>query len=174
MTEELTKKWHLAENHDEELVTEFEFKLWRVFNGFTRWQEDCEQFVCSDPLNATELAILHIIRMKDRPKTIYELARLLNRDDASNIQYSLVKLIKIGFVEKAKTESKKKAPSYTLTEAGLKNTTLFTDARRNILIDLFRRHGLEHLKIEDVANTLTLVKGIYDEASRIAASYKSE
>ena len=35
--------WHLAKNEEEAKLTDFEFQLWRVFYGFTRWQEGCEK-----------------------------------------------------------------------------------------------------------------------------------
>ena len=45
-----------------------------------------------------ENALLHIIRMNDRPKTMKDLARLTNRDDMPNMQYSLRKLMGAGLV----------------------------------------------------------------------------
>lgn len=65
-----------------------------------RWQEDCEKVANQTDLTGSELSILHIIRIKDRPKTLNELMRLLNRDGHFNINYSLKKLIKNGLVQK--------------------------------------------------------------------------
>ena len=103
---ELDKSWHLADTKDEVSVTEFEFQLWRAFNSFIQWQEDCQRYICGDDLGVHDIALLHIIRMNDRPKTIYEIGRLLGRDDPNNIQYSIGKLLKKGFVEKMPSETK--------------------------------------------------------------------
>jgi predicted MarR family transcription regulator len=78
---DIDKKWHLAENEKESELSDFELQLWRVFNGFLTWQEQCEQSANADDLKAYDLAVLHIIKMQDRPKTIPELCRLLNRED---------------------------------------------------------------------------------------------
>ena len=81
--------WHLATNTTELILSDFELSLWRVFNSFTRWQQDCEAAIASDGLIAEEIGILHIIRMGDRPKTIYEIGNFLNRTDMPNIQYTV-------------------------------------------------------------------------------------
>src|SRR5947207_1990398 len=96
----LDKTWHLAENEAEIKVTEFELQLWRVFYGFLRWQEKCENIANGTDLTGNELAILHVVRMKNRPKAINDIMRLLNRDDTFNIHYSIRKLIKMGLIKK--------------------------------------------------------------------------
>jgi len=172
MTRKIDKSWHLAQTEAEILVTEFEFQLWRVFYGFLRWQEDCQSYICNYDLTGYELALLHIIRMKDRPKTIYEISRLLNRDDPNNVQYGISKLLKLGLIEKVKSTSSKKALSYQATPLGVQNTEDYLIARRNILIELFEEVGMDNIGIKKATKALNLTKGIYDEASRIAASYK--
>ncbi len=169
MTSKIDKTWHLAKNEQEVKVTEFEFQLWRVFHGFTRWQEDCQKYVFEETLSANELALLHIIRMNERPKTIYDLSRLLNRDDPNNIQYGITKLIKLNLIEKAKTERSKKAISYQVTEYGIKHTEVYCEARSSILIELFNKSDMD---IESATKILQQMHALYDEASRIAASYK--
>lgn len=174
MANKFDKSCHMGEAEDEIQITEFELQLWRVFSGFVIWQEDCERYVCNDTLSASEIALLHVIRMNDRPKTIYELGRLLNRDDPNNIQYSLSKLIKFGFIEKDKPMAAQKTLSYKITEAGMNNTDAFTEARKSILFDLFKNIGIGELGLEKITNALIKINGIYGEASRLAASYKKK
>ena len=108
--------WHLAKTEEETKLTNFEFHLWRVFYGFMRWQEGCEKVANQTDPTGSELSILHIIRMKGRPKTLHELMRLLNRDDNFNITYSLKTLIKNGFIRKiASDKNNKKTFSYEST-----------------------------------------------------------
>src|SRR3990167_4266280 len=170
----LDKSWHLSQEPEEAKVTAFEFQLWRVFYGFLKWQEDCQQCVANETLSGYELALLHLVRMNEQPKTIYELSRLLNRDDPNNIQYGLGKLIKLGLIKKVKAESLKKALAYQITVKGKQNTDAYRNARCDILIKLFKNHGFEKLKIEEMTQILMTMKGIYDEACRLAASYKQE
>lgn len=166
---DLDRTWHLAQTEEELKMTEFELLLWRVFYGFLRWQEDCEDAANNTSLTGNELAVLHIIRMKDRPKTIYEIGRLLNRDDTFNIQYSIRKLDKMGLIKRAKLDNKK-VNAYEITPEGIKNTDQYTEARRKILIDMFVK-DLD-LDFEKVSKSLANLKGIYDEAARVATSYK--
>jgi predicted MarR family transcription regulator len=172
MQRTIDKTWHLAKNTDEVKVTEFEFHLWRVFNGFLRWQEDNQQYIGNTPLSGYELALLHVVRMNDRPKTIYELARLLNRDDPNNVQYSLGKLTKLGLIKRTHNPNSKKALSYEITQKGIDDTNAYCRARSDILIELFKNFGFENLDLEVTTKTLITLKEFYDEASRMAAVYK--
>lgn len=171
MNDVLDKKWHLAETENEIKVTEFELLLWRVFYGFLRWQEDCESCVSESDITGNDLAILHIIRMRNRHKTLYEIGRLLNREDHYNIQYSLRKLEKLGLIKKAKLSGNKKTVTFEITEKGLKDTDAYTIARRSILLEMLKKE--KGLKLEETTETLSKIKAIYDEAGRMAASYKS-
>jgi predicted MarR family transcription regulator len=169
MSEILNKQWHLAENEDEMLITEFELYLWRVFYGFLRWQEDCENCINSFHLTGEDLAILHIIRMKDRPKTFTEIGRLMNREDYHNIKYSIRKLEKLKLIKSVKSANKKTL-EYQATEAGKKDTNAYTKIRREVLIETFKNKGIN---LAQAIETLNEMKFIYDEASRTASLYRS-
>lgn len=174
MATKLDKTWHLADNQDALPLTEFEFQLWRVFNGFIKWQEDCHQYVHNQHLTGNELALLHVVRMKDRPKTIYELSRMFNRDDPNNIQYSLGKLVKMKLIEKVKDDSTKKSLSYQITHEGIKNTDAYQEARHDLLLNLFKKSDIRPEEIEQVAKLMNKIRGIYDDASWLAASYRND
>lgn len=166
----IDKTWHLAQNSDEIKITEFELQLWRVFYGFLRWQERCEKSVNGLDLTGNELAVLHIIRMKDKPKSLYDIGRLLNRDDTFNIHYSIRKLLKMGLIEKVQSvPGDRKTFAYQATEAGIKNTDSYTEVRRSILIEMFSREP--GLKLEELERNLAKIKAIYDDADRAVASY---
>jgi predicted MarR family transcription regulator len=164
----IDKSWHLAKTDDEQRVTEFELELWRVFYGFLRWQEACENSVNNTRLTGDELAVLHVIRMKDKPKTLQDIGKILNRDDIYNITYNVKKLLKMGLVEKVKNEFAK-AFSYQITGAGLKNTEDYTVARRSLLVDMLIKKS--NLDLEGITKTLIELQNIYDLADRATASY---
>jgi len=73
--------------------------------------------------------------MKDKAKTISELARFLNRDDLANIQYSLRKLQKAGLIEKH-GRSKRRGIRYRVTEKGKQVTGVFVEMRARLLIEM--------------------------------------
>jgi predicted MarR family transcription regulator len=166
----LDRTWHLAKSDDEINLTELELQLWRVFSGFLRWQQECERNVNGTNLTGYDLSVLHIIRMKDRPKTIIDVARLLNRDDNFNIQYSIRKLLKMGLIEKGKLENSKSSV-YQVTPAGIKNTNDLASARKQILLEMFIKNA--DFDLVDVANALGKLKTVYDEAEHAASSYVS-
>lgn len=173
--QEPDKHWHLGRNDKELKIADFEFLFWRAYYSWIRWQEDCQSTIAPDDLLAPEMALLHVIRMKDRPKTIYELGRLLNRDDTPNIQYGIKKLLKLNYIKKVdiKTTSKK-AIAYGATEKGQEVTDAFSAARENILLKLIDEHGLSENDFALATKFLNAMKSIFEEASRVTAFYKSD
>ena len=169
MADLVDSTWHLAQTEPEKKLASFELELWRVFHGFLRWQEDCERCFNNYDLSGNDISVLHVIRARNNPKTIYDVARILNREDMYNIQYSVRKLERLGLIEKIAKKSKK-TTAYAITEKGVTDTDVFTTAKRDILIDLFKKET--NLNIEEVTAALVKLKVIYDEAGQIAASYK--
>lgn len=168
-----TLTWHLAETDEDRKLIDLEFLFWRVYYSWIRWQEDCQSCSNGDDLTAHEIALLHIIRMKNRPKSIYEIGRLLNRDDTPNIQYGVKKLVDMGYVEKVSLKTgPKKAVAYQVTDQGKKNTDSYAHARHDILLTMLQDYDMSELGLEAASKSLSLMKGIYEEASRLTASYK--
>lgn len=168
--EELDLSWHLSENTAEVNTTEMEFALMRAFEGFGRWQSECLASVSDLAASGPENALLHIIRMNERPKSIKELARLTNRDDIPNIQYSLRKLVGSGLVEKQ--GSGRSGVTYQATEEGRKVTDHYGAIRRKLLIE--RIQGVPGLneQLSEVTKVLHTLTGIYEEAARSAATLR--
>jgi predicted MarR family transcription regulator len=167
---ESTNAWHLAETPTEMEITEFELTLWRVFHGFLRWQEDCERSANNNELSGQELSVLHVIRMKERPKSVIDVSRILNREDVFNLNYSIKKLLKMGLIEKTKGTVKKGA-TYQITDFGIQNIDSYVKARKQLLIHLFEKETA--LNLPEIIKGLTKIKGIYDEGSKLAASYRA-
>jgi predicted MarR family transcription regulator len=163
------KTWHLVQNDKGMDVTEFELLLWRGFSGFLRWQEECERATNSNKLTGHELSVLHVIRMREKPKTANDIARLLNREDMYNIRYCIKKLLKLGLIEKSHGTLKKGA-TYQITEDGIKNTNTFAKAREDILIALFQKE--QHINLPEVSRELTKIIELYNNAERMTATYK--
>ncbi len=152
------------------MVTEFEFAVWRFSAAFVRWQGDCMSCATASGLSGQDAAILHVIRMRDTPKSLSEIARLLNRDDAANIQYSLKKLLTAGLIGKAVSASKKQT-SYTVSPAGAAVTAAYSEHRRTMLLSMIGQLH-EPGDITQATRTLNLLIGVYDQASRVAATYR--
>lgn len=166
----LDYRWHLAQSEAEVGTTELEFALMRAFEGFGRWQSECLASVCDLAATGPENALLHIIRMNDRPKTIKDLARLTNRDDVPNIQYSLRKLIGAGLV--LRRGSGRSGVTYEVTGDGRRVTDDYGALRRRLLIAAIAGVPGFSARLEEASRTLNLLSGIYEEVSRVAATHR--
>ena len=82
----VNRSWHISRTPEEIALTELEYSLFRVFESFTRWQMECVATAGVPNLSGADAAILNVVRMRDRPKGISDIARLLNRDDIANLQ----------------------------------------------------------------------------------------
>jgi predicted MarR family transcription regulator len=142
----------------------------RAFEGFGRWQSECLASVSDIAATGPENAMLHIIRMNDRPKSIKDLARLTNRDDVPNIQYSLRKLIGAGLV--TRKGSGRAGVTYEVTEEGRRVTDDYGALRRRLLIAAVDGVPGFAARLAEAGRTLNLLSGIYEEVARVAATHR--
>lgn len=170
VTPGLNWHWHLAEGPVEVGTTELEFALMRTFEGFGRWQSECLASVCDLAATGPENALLHVIRMNDRPKTIKDLARLMNRDDVPNIQYSLRKLIGAGLI--LRKGAGRSGVTYEVTEDGRRVTEDYGALRRRLLIQAVATVPGFSDRLAEATRTLNLLSGIYEEVARVAATHR--
>lgn len=166
----LDYRWHLSESDTEVTCTEFEFGLMRCYEAFCHWQTECLASVTDYAASGPENALLHIVRMNDRPKTIKELARLTNRDDIPNIQYSMRKLVAAGYVEKR--GSGRTGVTYEATELGRRITDEYGDVRKRLLIEQISSLPRFEARLAEAGRSLNILAGIYEEISRIAATHR--
>ncbi|MEW5424954.1 winged helix DNA-binding protein [Amorphus sp. 3PC139-8] len=169
-TDVLDRSWHLSASRAEVDTTELEFAVMRTFESFGRWQSECLANVIDVAASGPENAMLHVIRMNDRPKSVKELARLMNRDDIPNIQYSLRKLIAANLVEKQ--GSPRSGVTYSVTKLGHEVTDNYAAVRRALLIAAIDSVPDFRQRLAEATQTLNLLAGIYEEVSRVAATYR--
>jgi len=167
----LQKEWHLATNEREIKFTEFEFAIMRVAAAFERWQKDGLACCLEGGLSGIENAVLHIIRMHDRPKSISDIARLMNRDDISNLQYSLRKLSAAQLIKRSDKRDSKRSATYTITSKGKQITDQFAEFRRDLLINLTDSIKDFDTEVAVAAKIINIIAGLYDHASSIASAH---
>jgi len=167
---DLDYRWHLSESDTEVVCTELEFALMRCFEAFGRWQTECLASVSDVGASGPENALLHIVRMNDRAKSIKELARLTNRDDIPNIQYSMRKLLSAGLIEKQ--GSGRTGVTYQTTAEGRRITDDYGAIRRRLLIEQVSSLPEFDTRLKDAGQCLNILAGIYEEISRIAATHR--
>lgn len=161
--------WHLAKSDFEYKVTSFEWSIMRFSESFSRFVSETGSIILNSDLKLTEHIILHVIRMQDRPKNSATIARLMNRDDIPNIQYSLRKLESVGLVQKIR-EGKGNQFTYSVTELGEKVTDEYHDIKAQILINRLMEIQNAPEKLESLTNFLSILTGVYEEAARDSAT----
>lgn len=164
------RNWHLAKDATELRVTELEFALMRTLEAFSRWVAAADEMVGMAELKHAEHVILHVIRMQNRPKSGATIARLLNRDDIPNIQYSLRKLESAGLIQKNK-EAGTKIYTYSITPLGEKLTNEYSKLRSELLVRNLISITDFDKRAEDATQLLSIMTGIYEESGRNSASY---
>ncbi|HEY5789580.1 MAG TPA: winged helix DNA-binding protein [Gammaproteobacteria bacterium] len=167
----LDRRWHLARDHDESLVTQLEYALLRASAAFDRWQSECLAAVMNKDFSSTDNVILHIVRMKDRPKGITEIARLMDRNDIANLQYSIKKLTRFGLIERDGS-SKRRGTAYKVTAQGREVTDRYAEVRANVLVKALPHMQDKEEQFETAEWLLNLMKGLYDQASLTVVSYR--
>ena len=173
----LNKHWHLSTNEQEIALTELEFSLFRSYAAFSRWMDDlsaCCQIPGDPTCSGIDFALLNAIRMHGRAKSISELGRLMNRDDISNIQYSVRKLTKAEMIEKIGLQGNKKGATYKVTKKGMQATDKYTLFRQQLLLPLTEEISESEEKMNQISNVLNLLSGIYDQAACVAATHRNE
>jgi len=164
------RAWHLARSTHEAISTEYEWSVLRYQQAFERWITQLADISGLAELSYTEIVIMHVIRMQNRPKTAASIARQLNRDDIPNIQYCLRKLVKMELCRKIQ-ENGSKTSAYEVTEKGNALTDNYAELRREILTNQTKNIDRVDEKLREATQLISLLTGLYDEASRISASY---
>ncbi len=170
--------WHLATDPHTSALTAFEARLERVVHAYHRWKAACFAAVAGETagdlvgdenFTGNDVAVLNVIRMKERPKSRGEIARLLNRDDISNLQYALRKLLRAGLIEKVDAGARKTA-AYRATDRGTAVTEAYAALRRELLTSMTGRGAGEDTALAEAGNLLDLMSGFYDQAAKLAAT----
>lgn len=164
--------WHLGRSDREMSLAELELSLFRVFAAFDRWQMECLAAVANRPLSSTDNAVLHVIRMKDRPKTIAEAGQLLNRDDIPNLQYSIRKLQAAGLIEKY-TSDRRRGIAYRATARGREVTDRYAALRGNLLMPLIPEMPEWDGEVERTRRMLDLLRSLYEQAAIFVATHRA-
>lgn len=169
--DELKSTWHLASNAREIRVTEFEFALLRISAAFERWQSECFGTVADQRLGPTCNVILHVVRLKDRPKTQAEIARLLSRDDIANVQYSLRKLQQAGLIERAPGGTRKSV-AFRATRQGRRVSEAYASLRAKVLMERVPPVDRWDERIASAQETLDMMRAVYEQAALMLATHR--
>lgn len=156
--------WHLSATAEEVPLTMVEHALIRTFGVFSRWMAEAQAVATHMPMSSTDNMVLNLIRMGEVPKGVNEIARFLNRDDVSNIQYSLRKLLAAGLIEK-NSSKKRRGASYQVTAKGQEVTDEFARLRRELLLKALPALPDWEAQVATTRRLLETLQSVYENAS---------
>ena len=119
-------------------------------------------------LTGHENVILQQLMYLPKPRSVSDLSRFTNRDDISNIQYSLRKLTAAGLIEKV-PGSTNRDTRYQPTAAGRKLTETLVATRREQLIAPSVNITDIEKQLKAATTAMSLLIGLYDHVSRVLA-----
>lgn len=166
------QNWHLAKTDNEFRVTEFEWSMIRFYEAFSRWVTTTGSVLVDADIKFSEHLILHVVRMQNRPKSSATIARMINRDDIPNIQYSLRKLESVKLIKKTK-ENSGKTFSYSVTELGKRVTDDYAHIRADLLLRAIGTISNIEERITEMTQLLSVLTGIYEEMARSSATFSA-
>lgn len=157
----------LAKTERERVFFEFEQSLICASEAFYRFAGLGLGAVGKDNnLTGQENVILQQLMFSPKPRGVSDLSRFTNRDDISNIQYSLRKLTAAGLIEKV-PGSTNRDTRYQPTAAGKKLTDELVALRRELLIGPSSNLSDIESQLKAAATAMSLLTGLYDHVSRV-------
>ena len=158
---------HLAESAVGWQLSELEYAMTMTYNAFSRWMTHCMKSAGFKDFNPLDILILHNINHREKEKRLADIAFMLNIEDTHTVNYSVKKLVKAGLVEGHKTG---KEIFYRTTSKGQSVCLEYAKIGQTCLLDTATAAGQDFDEISHVAKVLRNLSGLYDQASRAAAS----
>lgn len=150
--------WHLSE---------FEYGIIIAQHAFSRWMVRCMNAAGHPDFSPLDVLVLHNVNHRKRAKRLVDICFVLHVEDSHTVNYSLKKLIKLGLLNK---EKRGKEIFYSTSEEGDKACRTYREVRERCLTSVYRNLDREGSEISEAATLLRLLSGLYDQASRAAAS----
>jgi predicted MarR family transcription regulator len=117
-------------------------------------------------LTGHENVILQQLMFLPKPRSVSDLSRFTNRDDISNIQYSLRKLAASGLIEKVPGTANRDT-RYRPTAAGRALTEAMVRRRRELLIDPSTNLKDVEAQLRAATASMSLLTGLDDHVPRV-------
>lgn len=158
---------HLADSAAGWQLSELEYAMTMTYNAFSRWMMHCMKAAGPQDFNPLDILVLHNINHRDKSKRLSDIAFMLNFEDTHTVNYAVKKLVKADLVIGRRQG---KEMFYQTTPHGQSICESYGRIRQTCLLEA--ADGLER-DLEDlsrVAKTLRNMSGVYDQASRAAAT----
>ncbi len=148
-------------------LSEVEYGMTIVYNAFSQWMVRCASASGIGELAVLDILILHNINHRGREKRLNDIAFMLNIIDTHTVNYAIKKLLKLELVVGSK---RGKEIFYATTDKGRAACEEYGRVREQCLLDGLKLLDVDADELVKLAATLRSMSGLYDQASRAAAS----
>lgn len=148
-------------------LSEIEFGITVLYNAFQKWIVRCATAAGQPDLSATDILVIHHVNHRGSEKRKVDISFLLNIEDTHTVNYALKKLSGLGLIVK---EKRGKEVFYSTSEDGRKFCDEYRSIREDCLISTLRSVDQSSDQLSEHAQILRTLSGLYDQASRSAAS----
>lgn len=148
-------------------LSEFEFGLILVGHAFDRWMTRCSAAAGMPGLSPLEVLICHTVNHRGRPKRMADIALVLNVEDTHLVTYAVKKLEAAGLVKGEKVGKEK---AIGTTAKGAEFCLRYREIREALLIKGVQAFGSDAVELSRIAAEMRALSGLYDQATRSAAS----
>ena len=154
---------------DGEKLSELELTLTVLWNSVSRWMGQRSNTSAVNGLSDLDVFLLHLLVYRGKSLRAVDLAFALSIDDMHLVLYSLKKLVKLEF---AKSSRVGKEVFYTAAAKGAKHYADFLKDRRTFLEPMISNGSGGDFDFASLNEALRRLSGVYEQATRMAASVK--
>ena len=157
---------HLAESAMPAL-SEMEFALTVLANGFQRWTARCMGAAGFAGLQPIDVLVLHAANHRGREKTLADMCMMFNIEDTHIVAYAMKKLEGLGLI---RTGRRGKEKTVAVTPAGAEACARYREVREALLVSAVTALNFDEAEVSRIAALMRALSGQYDQAARSAAS----
>jgi predicted MarR family transcription regulator len=148
-------------------LSEFEYSLITLMNGFARWVQNCMAAANVNGLNALDILVLHAVNHRARGKRLAEICMVLNIDDTHLVTYALKKLAAAGLVLVLPQGRER---HYETTESGERACLEYRKVRESYLVPSLTWLSGRDGAVTEAAGFLRMMTALYEQAGRFATA----
>jgi predicted MarR family transcription regulator len=148
-------------------LSEFEFAMILAVNAFNRWVMRCMAAAGVKDLSTLEVLLLHHVHHRARKKKLADICFMYDIEDTRVVSRALGELEKVKLVV---GEMSGKEVLFSTTPLGAQVIERYRQVREHCLMKQFSIEGDENQKLEEIAQFLRYLSGLYDQAARAATS----
>jgi predicted MarR family transcription regulator len=149
-------------------LQEVELAALSVNHAFHRWIMSSMTVAQLEHLAVVDVLVLHQISGRASHKRLADICFILNIEDTHVVAYSLRKLVGLGVIQ---ADRQGKDVTYCATALGDEYLRRHQEIREHCLISCIDKLELPSAVLEELAQFLRKMSGLYDQAARAASSF---